>query len=173
MLTIRIKSVMSPLVKKCFFYTSTIFLIFACLMQGFFHYHNWKVEQWCKQFGAYYNDVGAPPKVWDWPWNWSMLEYVSISDNSHNANYRLNDSPGPFPYPTLEDVQRLIFHAKFLPRLRFIGIYIPLKFNKEDLINLKNQREVAIHSLVKFSDEEMKFIRNNMPNTVISIKFVE
>lgn len=159
--------------KKTFVYAFLCLLVVACSVQGFYNYHNWRVRQWCDHFGVKYNVLGGPPKSWEWPWNWSMVAYVSISKRSRQMVGQAEESIDQYPEPTLEDVRKLIGHAKYLPRLWFVGIYIPFPFLMEDIIDLKKREQIVVYATTKFTDEEMNFIRGNMPNTMVSIKFVE
>lgn len=164
---------MNLFIKKTFIYASLCLLVLACSVQGFHSYHNWRATQWCNHFGAYYNELGGPPKNWEWPWNWSMLAYISISQNGHRSNYRFNSFLDKFPEPSLEDIRELIGHAKHLPRLNFVGIYIPFPFEANDIISLKNQKQIVVYTSTHFTNEEINFIRDSMPNTIVSIKLVK
>ena len=150
-----------------------LLLLAASGVQGFYNYHNWKVRQWCDHFGFRYNMVGGPPKSWEWPWNWSMVTYVSISKKNRRMVNHINESIDQHLEPSLDEVRKLINHAKHLPKLGFVGIYISFSFAKEDLVNLKNVEQIVIHTSTKFTDDELKFIRSSMPKTIVSIKFVE
>ena len=155
--------------KKTFAYVFFCLLVTACLVQGFYNYHNWKVRQWCDYFGFEYTKLGGPPKSWEWPWNWSMVSSLYISRSIGPGSQK----PHQFPEPSSDDVRNLIDHARHVPRLRSVGISIPVKLTANDVIKLKNQKQIGVYTTTQFTDEEMKFIRDSMPNTIVFIKFVE
>ena len=102
-----------------------------------------------------------------------MVTYVSISKKNRRMVNHINESIDQHLEPSLDEVRKLINHAKHLPKLGFVGIYISFSFAKEDLVNLKNVEQIVIHTSTKFTDDELKFIRSSMPKTIVSIKFVE
>jgi hypothetical protein len=154
---------------KIVLYVSLSLLALACSIQTFRSYHNWKATQWCNHFGAYYNELGGPPKNWEWPWNWSMLTYVSVSRDSHKSNYRFNSISKAPPEPSIEDIRELFSHIQHLPKLRFVGVYLPRPFEVSDLIGLGRRDQIVVYSSSKFTNEEMKFIQDKLPGTIVSI----
>lgn len=156
--------------KKIVMYVLLFLLMLGFCYQGFYNFHNWKVRQWCDNFGSSYVELGGPPKSWEWPWNWSMVTSVYI--------YRPVDRLGKpefinklYPEPSLDDVRLLISHAQYLSRLTF-AIYIIFPLTAEDIIKLKSNQQIILQSSIKFTTDELKNIADNMPKTSVVINGV-
>lgn len=148
---------MKLLSKRTVVYAVLCLLLVACSVQGFYNYHNWKVRQWCDHFGFSYTMLGGPPKSWEWPWNWSMVHslYVSRYEN-----------PYQFPDPSLDDVGRLVGHARYVPRLSYVDIGVPVRLN--EVLKMRNLDQLIIRATIKYADDEKKLVKESMPNTIVT-----
>jgi hypothetical protein len=151
--------------KKIIMYALLLIFLIGFFIQGFYNYHNWKVREWCDQFGSSYVELGGPPKSWEWPWNWSMVTSIYV--------YRPVDREGKleyqnkvYPEPNIDDARRLIYHARYLSRLTF-AMYITLPLTAEDIVALKKNEQIILKTSIPFNENELQNISDNMPKTMV------